>query len=303
MLDRITGMQVFTRAAKAGSLSGAARQLSMSAGMATKHLDALERRLGVRLFQRTTRRLNLTEPGRQYLEAVTRLLPELDEVEAMIASQRVEATGTLRINVPVSFGVRHIAPLIHEFAQKHPNVTVDLGLNDRYVDLVDEGWDLAVRVGRLKDSRLVARKLADSSMLICAATEYWSKHGRPHRVDELGRHNCLGFTIPTFAGPDEWWFGRDRDVRVPVKGSLRTNNGDALMAAAVAGLGVVYQPDFIVADAIRRGDLEAVSMDSPTADLGGIHILYSLDHSPPAKARAMIDFLAAAFAPKPPWAS
>jgi DNA-binding transcriptional LysR family regulator len=302
MLDRITGMQVFTRAAKAGSLSGAARQLSMSAGMATKHLDALERRLGVRLFQRTTRKLNLTEPGRQYLEAVTRLLPELDEVEAMIASQRVEATGTLRINVPVSFGGRHIAPRIHEFAQKHPNVTVDLGLNDRYVDLVDEGWDLAVRVGRLKDSRLVSRKLADSSMLICAAPAYWSKHGRPHRVDELSRHNCLGFTIPTFAGPDEWWFGRDRDVRVAVRGSLRTNNGDALMAAAVAGLGVVYQPDFIVADAIRGGDLQAVSMDSPTADLGGIHILYSLDHSPPAKARAMIDFLAAAFAPKPPWA-
>jgi DNA-binding transcriptional LysR family regulator len=302
MLDRITGMQVFTRAAKVGSLSGAARQLSMSAGMATKHLDALERRLGVRLFQRTTRRLNLTEPGRQYLEAVTRLLPELDEVEAMIASQRVEATGTLRINVPVSFGVRHIAPLIHEFVQRHPNVTVDLGLNDRYVDLVDEGWDLAVRVGRLKDSRLVSRKLADSNMLICAAPDYWSKHGRPYRVDELSRHNCLGFTIPTFAGPDEWRFGRDRDVRVAVKGSLRTNNGDALMAAAAAGLGVVYQPDFIVADAIRDGDLEAVSMDSPTAELGGIHILYSLDHSPPAKARAMIDFLVAAFAPQPPWA-
>jgi DNA-binding transcriptional LysR family regulator len=303
VLDRITGIQVFTRAAKAGSLSAAARQLSMSAAMATKHMDALERRLGVRLFQRTTRRLNLTEPGRQYLEAVTRLLPELDEVEAMIASQRMEATGTLRINVPVSFGVRHIAPLIHEFSQKHPNVTVDLGLNDRYVDLVDEGWDLAVRVGRLKDSGLVSRKLADSTMLICAAPAYWSKHGRPRRVDELSHHNCLGFTIPTFAGPSEWWFGRDRDVRVPVKGSLRTNNGDALMAAATTGLGVVYQPDFIVADAIRGGDLEAVSMDSPTADLGGIHILYSLDHSPPAKARAMIDFLAAAFAPKPPWAA
>jgi len=300
MLDRLTGMNVFVRAAKVGSLSGAARQLSLSAAMATKHLNALERRLGARLFQRSTRKLSLTEPGRQYLQALTRLLPDLEEVEATIASQRVEATGTLRLNAPVSFGVRHIAPLIHVFTEKHRSVIVDLGLNDRYVDLVDEGWDLAIRVGRLKDSRLVSRKLADSAMLICASPTYWSAHGRPNRARELSDHNCLGFTIPTFAGP-EWRFGRDRDLCIPVKGSLRANNGDALTAAAVAGLGVVYQPDFIVGDAIRRGTLESVSLDAITGDVGGIHLLYSLDHSPPAKARAMINFLLSAFTPKPPW--
>jgi DNA-binding transcriptional LysR family regulator len=302
MLDRITGMEVFARAAKVGSLSGAARQLNMSAAMATKHLDALERRLGARLFQRSTRKLSLTEPGRQYLEALARFLPRIEEVEASIASQRVEASGTLRLNMPVSLGVRHVAPLIHSFSQRHPNVTVDLGFNDRYVDLVDEGWDLAIRVGRLSDSRLVARKLADSAMQICAAPAYWARHGRPNRIEELSDHNCLGFTIPTFAAPDEWRFGRDRELRVAVKGSLRGNNGDALMVAAVTGLGVVYQPDFIVADAIGRGELERVALDVPTADLGGIHILYALDHSPPAKARAMIDFLVSAFAPRPPWA-
>jgi DNA-binding transcriptional LysR family regulator len=301
MLDRLTGMNVFVRAAKVGSLSGAARQLSLSAAMATKHLDALERRLGARLFQRSTRKLSLTEPGRQYLQALTRLLPDLEEAEATIASQRVEATGTLRLSAPVSFGVRHIAPLIHVFTEKHRSVIVDLGLNDRYVDLVDEGWDLAIRVGRLKDSRLVSRKLADSAMLICASPTYWSAHGRPNRARELSDHNCLGFTIPTFAGPDEWRFGRDRDLCIPVKGSLRANNGDALTAAAVAGLGVVYQPDFIVGDAIRRGTLESVSLDAMTGDVGGIHLLYSLDHSPPAKARAMINFLLSAFTPKPPW--
>src|SRR5271155_3154095 len=136
MLDRITGMQVFTRAAKIGSLSGAARQIGLSPGMATKHLDSLERRLGVRLFQRSTRRLSLTEPGRQYLEALARLLPELEEGEGTVASQRVEATGPLRLNAPTSFGVRYIAPLVHAFTQNYPNVSVDLGLNDRYVDLV-----------------------------------------------------------------------------------------------------------------------------------------------------------------------
>ena len=147
MLDRITGMQVFSRAAHTGSLSAAARQLSISPGMATKHLDALEERLGARLFHRSTRKLSLTEPGLQYLEVCIRLLPELEEVEAMIASQRVDATGLLRLNAPLSFGVRYVAPLISAFNGQHPKVTVDLGLNDRVVDLIDEGWDLTIRVG------------------------------------------------------------------------------------------------------------------------------------------------------------
>lgn len=302
MLDRLTGMQVFARTAQVGTLSGAARQLGLSAGMATKHLAALEKRLGVRLFQRSTRKLSLTQPGQQYLDTVARLLPELEAAEALVSSQRVVATGTLRLNAPLSLGVRYIAPLIPAFLQQHPNVTVDLGLNDRFVDLVDEGWDLTVRVGRLKDSRLVSRKLADSAMLICAAPAYWSRVGRPSRAKDLAHHNCLGFTIPTFAAPQQWSLGIDRDVHVAINGTLRANNGDALMAAGIAGLGVLYSPEFIVADEIRAGRLQAVSLDVPTADLGGIHVLYARDHTPAAKVRAMIDFLVLAFAPKPPWA-
>jgi DNA-binding transcriptional LysR family regulator len=181
MLDRITGMQVFSRAAHAGSLSAAARLLSPSPGMATKHLDTSKKRLGARLFHRSTRKLSLTEPGRQYLELCVRLLPELEEVEAMIASQRVDASGLLRLNAPLSFGVRYVAPLIPAFNGKHPRVAVDLGLNDRVVDLMDEGWDLTIRVGRLKDSRLVSRKLAESAMIVCAAPSYWAARGRPKR--------------------------------------------------------------------------------------------------------------------------
>ncbi len=302
MLDRITGMQVFSRAVHAGSLSAAARQLGLSPGMATKHLDSLEERLGVRLFQRSTRKLRLTEAGQQYLEACLRLLPELEEVEAMIASQRVEATGLLRLNAPLSFGVRYVAPLIPDFTRQHPNVTVDLGLNDRVVDPMDEGWDLTIRVGRLKDSRLVSRKLAESAMVVCAAPAYWARRGRPGRIADLGNHNCMGFSFSNIARPEEWSFGRNRERQVPVKGSLRANNGDALVVAAVAGLGIVYEPEFIVADAIRRGALEAVTLDVPTADLGGIHIVYAPDRAPPAKVRVMIDFLVAAFGPQPPWA-
>jgi DNA-binding transcriptional LysR family regulator len=302
MLDRITGMQVFSRAAHAGSLSAAARQLSLSPGMATKHLDALEDRLGVRLFHRSTRKLSLTEPGQQYLEFCARLLPELEEVEAMIASQRMDATGLLRLNAPLSFGVRYVAPLIPAFTEEHPRVTVDLGLNDRVVDLTDEGWDLTIRVGPLKDSRLVARKLAESVMIVCAAPSYWAKHGRPAHCADLQNHNCLGSSISAVAQPDEWLFGKNREKRVAVKGTMRANNGDALVAAAAAGHGVLYQPAFILADAIRRGELEAVALDAQTADLGGIHLIYAPDRSPPAKVRAMIDFLVAAFNPRPPWA-
>lgn len=301
MLDRITGMQVFSRAAQTGSLSAAARQLSISPGMATKHLDALEKRLGVRLCHRSTRKLSLTEPGQQYLDLCSRLLPELEEVETMIASQRVDATGLLRLNAPLSFGVRYVAPLISAFAEQNPRVTVDLGLNDRIVDLVDEGWDLTIRVGRLKDSRLVSRKLADSSMIVCAAPIYWARHGRPKRWAELKDHNCLGSYISAVARPDEWLFGEHRDQRVAVKGTMRANNGNALVKAAVAGLGVLYEPEFIVAEAIARGELEAVTLDAAAANLGGIHLIYLPDRSPPAKVRVMIDFLVAAFNPCPPW--
>src|SRR5258708_18132233 len=219
MLDRITGMQVFSRAAHAGSLSKAARQLGLSPGMATKHGDSLEERLGVRLFQRSTRKLSLTEPGQQYLEALARLLPELEEVEAMIASQRVEASGVLRLNAPLSFGVRYVAPLLPAFAKKHPNVSVDLGLNDRRIDLIDEGWDLTIRVGWLKDSRLVSRKLAESALVLCAAPSYWSQRGRPNRTADLRNHNCLGFTLSSVAGACLWSFGPNADKRLPVTGS------------------------------------------------------------------------------------
>ena len=149
MLDRVTGMQVFSRVAALGSLSAAARALGMSQTMATKHLAAVEERLGVKLLHRTTRRLTLTEAGRHYLDAAERILAELEDAEAAVSAERLEARGTLRVNVPVSFGIREIAPLLPEFTRSYPSVTVDLGLNDRVVDLIEEGWDMAVRIGRV----------------------------------------------------------------------------------------------------------------------------------------------------------
>lgn len=172
MLDQVTGMKVFARVAALGSLSGAARALGMSQTMATKHMAALEERLGVKLLHRTTRKITLTEPGRRYLESVERILAELAEAEAAAAAERVEVTGTLRVNAPVSFGVRELAPVMAEFSRMHPALTVDMGLNDRVVNLVEEGWDVAVRIGRIHDQTLIARKLAPCRLLVAGSPAY-----------------------------------------------------------------------------------------------------------------------------------
>lgn len=302
MLDRITSMNVFARAARVGSISAAARALNLSPSMATKHLDALEARLGVRLFQRSTRKLSLTEAGQHYLHALNRLLPELEEVEAVLASQRVEATGLLRLNVPLSFGARYIAPLMAAFHRQHPNVVVELGLNDRVVDLIEEGWDLTVRSGQLADSSLVSRRLADSRMVVCAAPDYWRREGLPREPADLRHHNCLESMIASAAvGMDEWRFGSKLTQKVAVKGTLRANNGNALLAAAIAGLGVIYEPEFIVADALARGELASVALGEGPVSLGGIHLVYSTRQAFPAKTRVMINFLADAFQPPYPW--
>jgi DNA-binding transcriptional LysR family regulator len=301
MLDRVTGMQVFARVAALGSLSAAARALGMSQTMATKHVAAVEERLGVKLLHRTTRRLTLTEAGRRYLDTAERILAELEEAEAAVSADRLEARGILRVNVPVSFGTREIAPLLPEFARSYPAVTVDLGLSDRFVDLIEEGWDLAVRIGRLQPSTMIARKLAPCRAALCAAPAYLAERGTPHRVADLSSHNCLGYTLSQTLGSDRWQFGADGALVVPVSGNLRANNGDALIAAAVAGQGLIYQPTFLVSAEVRAGRLISITLDHPTIDLAGIFALYPADRRPPAKVRAFIDFLAERFGSAPPW--
>lgn len=294
-MDRITSMRVFVRAAVDGSLSAAARHLGMSPAMATKHVNALEARLGVKLFHRTTRRLTLTEAGSNYLEACQRILPEIDEAEAAAASQRARATGLLRMNVPLSFGRCFVAPLMPGFSQRYPEVTVELGLSDAELDIVGGSWDLAIRIGRLADSPLQARRLGNVPMLVCASPAYLDQRSVPRRVAELIQHNCLGYTLSGTQGREHWAFGTNGEVRVPVSGNLMANNGDALLAAAVRGQGIIYQPRFIVGAAIERGELVGLELDRPPVELGGIHLLYPPDRRPPAKVRVMIDYLADAF--------
>lgn len=301
MLDRVTGMQVFSRVATLGSLSAAARALGMSQTMATKHMAALEGRLGVTLLRRTTRRMTLTEAGRNYLEAVERILADIDDADAKASLERLEVRGTLRLNAPVSFGIREIAPLLPQLGQRHPELTVDLGLNDRQVDLIEEGWDLVVRIGSMKDSTMIARRLAACRTVVCAAPAYIEKHGLPKTTEDLKAHNCLGYTLSRTVGAGQWSFGSDGKARVAVRGSLKANNGDALVTAAVAGQGIVYQPTFLVAHELRSGALVPIRLDHAPMELDGIFAAYPGDRSPPAKVRAMIDFLGEAWRQPPPW--
>lgn len=301
MLDRVTGMQVFARVSALGSLSAAARALGMSQTMATKHMATLEERLGVRLLHRTTRRLTLTEAGRNYLEAVERILADIEEADSAAAADTVEVRGTLRLNVPVSFGLRWIVPLLPEFGRLHPELVVDLGLNDRHVNLIEEGWDVVIRIGRMRDSSMVARKLASCRTVVCASPAYLAERGTPRTIADLSSHNCLGYTLSLTVGTNYWSFGERGREGVAVSGTFKANNGDALIAAALAGQGIVYHPTFFVAHEIRAGRLVALALDHEPVALDGVFAAYPSDRRPPAKVRAIIDFLADKFAGTPPW--
>jgi DNA-binding transcriptional LysR family regulator len=238
-------------------------------------------------------------PG-NYLAACERILAEIEEAEASTSLDRIEPRGTLRLNVPLTFGFREIAPALAEFSSLHPALTVDLGLADRYVDLIEEGWDLAIRIGRLKDSALVARRLAPCRIVVCASPSYLAAQGIPKTPDDLGSHNCLGYTLPSALSASRWLFGPEGETAVPVSGNLRANNGDALLAAALAGQGIVYQPTFLVGDALRDGSLVRILPEHAIPEYG-VHAVFPSGRQAPAKVRAFVEFLARRFAPEPAW--
>jgi len=289
--DRLTAMEVFVRAIRLGGLSAAARDLRISPAMAAKHLDALEARLGTTLVHRTTRRLSLTEAGADYLDKVERILLEIGEAEAEASSRSVAIDGLLRVSAPATFGVLHIAPLMSDFHARHPGVTVGFGFSDRYVDLLEERWDVAIRIGRLTASSLVARKIAPMRTVICASPPYLDRRSIPKTLADLVEHDCLGHTIASQSGTSTWSFGRDGEIKVPVRGTMHANNGEALVRAAIAGQGIVYGPRFIAADALSSGALVEVTLDAPPMSLGAVYAITHPTRRPAAKARAWIDFL------------
>ncbi|KXV30970.1 LysR family transcriptional regulator [Gluconobacter japonicus] len=301
MLDRLTSMQVFVRVVGQGSFAAAARSLNLSQTMVTKHVSALENHLGIALFHRSTRRLSLTEPGRLYLDRCQILLSNLEDMEQEVSAEALEPRGLLRLNTPVSFAIRHVAPLLPEFSRRYPLVTVELGVDDRRVDPITEGWDLTLRIGHLPPSSLKARRLARISFTLCAAPSYLEQHGTPKTVRDLQQHNCLGYTLSDAVGSTRWSFGPNGERTIPIHSTLRANNGDVLRTAALAGQGILYQPTFIVADELRSGLLRPITLDMPVLNGPDLHAVYVPTTHVPPKVRAMIDFLAEHYAPVPPW--
>ena len=298
-MDKLTSMQVFTQIAKAKTFAGAAEQLGMSRAMVSKHVLRLENSLGVRLLNRTTRRLSLTEVGTAYYERCVQILAEVEETELAVTQLNSEPRGTLNIDSPTSFGTFHLAPAIAEFIHLYPDMKVKLTLTDRAVDLAEEGLDVAIRVGKLPDSSLIARKLAPARMAVCGSPEYLKRRGVPQHPDDLKNHNCLLYSLRT--PQNEWQFnvsGREYSVRV--SGNLKSHVGDSLRLAAIHGLGLILQPTYMVGKDLRSGKLQAVLADyEPTAK--DINAVYLHRRHLSAKVRTFVDFLQARFQPTPYW--
>lgn len=298
-MDNLSAVAIFARIAERQSFSAAARDLGLSKSAVSKKLAALEGRLGARLFNRTTRRISLTEAGTDFFERAQKILSDLDEAQLAVTRLQVEPRGTLRVNAPMSFGTFHLAPAMADFMARHEDLSVTLDLNDRLVDLIEEGYDVAVRISKLADSTLIARKLAPARLAVCASPDYWKMHGFPDHPRDLAGHNCLFYTYLT--AQDQWAFrGPDGPLRVRVRGNLRANSGDALRAAAVAGLGVYFGPTFIVGDDMRAGRLIPALGEFVDPDLS-IYAVYPHRRHVSAKVRVFVEFLAERFGGEPYW--
>ncbi|MCI0399874.1 MAG: LysR family transcriptional regulator [Gammaproteobacteria bacterium] len=298
-MDKLTSMKVFTHIAKAKTFAGAAEHLGMSRAMVSKHVLRLENSLGVRLLNRTTRRLSLTEVGTAYYERCVQILAEVEETELSVTQLNSEPRGTLKILSPTSFGTFHLAPAIADFIVLYPDMKVELTLNDRPIDLAEEGLDLAIRVGKLPDSSLIARLLAPTRMVVCGSPEYLKRHGEPKDPQDLTHHNCLLYSYRS--PPDEWDFNiSGRLCSVRVSGSLKSHVGDALRLAAIHGLGLILQPTYMVGQDLQLGRLQAVLADfQPTAK--DIYAIYPHRRHLSKKVRAFVEFLQARFQPTPYW--
>ncbi len=293
-MDKFQEMRVFAGVVDAGSFVGAADALGMSKAAVSRHVSDLEQRLGVRLMQRTTRKLSLTQEGEVFLARCRDILASIEESEAELSTRAASASGLLKVSVPVSFATKHLAPLWSDFLAAHPRLTLDVHLADRVVDLVDEGFDLAVRIARLPDSSLVSRKLAATRLVLCAAPSYLRRRGTPQHPDDLAAHDVIGYSL--LSTPGQWMLqGPDGPVTVKIRPRLWTNNGDTSVAAAVRGAGIDLQPTFLIADELADGRLVQVLPAWQAVELG-IYAVYPSRKFVLPKVRALVNFLAEAFA-------
>lgn len=299
-MKKFEDIQAFIAVVDAGSFTVAAEKLNSGKSAVSRRVSALEERLGVQLLRRTTRVLNLTDTGRSFYEHGVRILADLEEAEAAVQQEHGELRGTLRVALPLSFGVRHMGGPIATFSKLHPKVEFDLDLNDRRVDLIEDNIDIALRIGQLTDSSLIARRLFDVRTVVCASPHYLHEHGVPATPEDLRDHRCLVYG--NLAEPSKWGYedGDGKRRTVMVNTSMVASSGDFLGNAAAHGMGVIIQPTFIASDAIRRGNLVPVLTDYKWP-ITQAHAVYPPTRHLSFRVRAFIDFLAEKFAGTPQW--
>ncbi|MGZ8289748.1 MAG: LysR family transcriptional regulator [Telluria sp.] len=295
-MDKFQEMQSFAAVVDAGSFVKAADVLDTSKAAVSRNVANLEERLGVRLLNRTTRKLSMTDDGLAFYHHCTELLAALEQAEGELSSRRVEASGLLRISAPVTFGVLHLAPLWGEFLARYPKVALDVSLSDRTVDLVEDGFDVAIRISSAPQQSLIARRLALTRLVVCASPAYLERRGTPVHPRELAGHDIVAYSYSAFG--DEWTFeGPEGQVSVKVHARLHANNGDTCRAAALRDQGVVLQPTFLVEGDLRSGGLVEILPEFRMPELG-VYAIYASRRQLPLKLRYLIDFLAEAFREK-----
>jgi DNA-binding transcriptional LysR family regulator len=299
-VDRYQALRVFSQVVESGSFSAAAGKLGLSTTAASRHVAELEAHLQTRLLNRTTRRVSLTESGRAFYERAVQLIADLEEAEQEASRAAVVPRGTIKLTTSVNFGARHVAPAIAAFLAEHPGVRFDVSLSDRIVDLVEEGFDLAVRIGAPGSDNVVARKLGETRLVPCASPAYLEAHGAPRVPEDLAQHNC--FTYEYVAPRNLWRFrdagGAERTVRV--SGSLHANNGDLLAEAAARGAGIVFEPAYIVGPDVRAGRLVPLLQEFVAPPMP-IYAVYPSRKHLSAKVRLFVDFLVARFSQAQDW--
>ena len=298
-MDRLTEMEAFATVVDQGGFTDAAKKMGISKSAVSKHVSSLEARLGARLLNRTTRRVSPTEIGLAYYDRARRVLTDAGEADALVTSMQAAPSGQLRISVATDFGVNHLSPVIGDFLATYPDISVNMVLNNRYVELISEGFDLAVRIGELEDSTLRARKLTDTNRRMIASPAYIERYGRPKRIDDLNEHKLLHYSSQ--ANGSVWKLtapsGEKRQVRTA--GWLTVNDGQSLLNAAIAGLGIAYLPSFLYAEAMDAGLVQEAIPELPI-ETQGIFAVYPPGRFTQPKVRAFIDFLVHSFAEKGP---
>lgn len=298
-MDTLVSMRVFATVVEAGSFAAAAQRLGLSRAMVSKHMAHIENHLGARLLNRTTRRLSLTETGSVYFTHCQQILKDLEEAELVATRLTSSPRGTLRVAAPLEFGMMHIGPLLPDYLSLYPEIRLDFTLENRLVHLVEEGYDMAIRLGATPEAGLITRKLATDGFVVCASPDYLQRHGVPRVPADLMRHTCLNYT--GLATGAEWRFvGRDGEHTVRMDGNLRANNADMLRNAALGGAGIIVVPRFLVGPDIRAKRLQTVLTEYKTQELS-IYVIYPSRKYLSAKVRSFIDFLASRLGPESNW--